>query len=431
VFNEQTLAEIALSLDERERAVMAENGLDSAEFMAFSQEASGNVALDGNFSIQVLDEALRVWNLSCTPLASTQPCAVAARRAPLRERGFLCNLDKHWLSLRRLGTEWWNFNSLEAAPAPVSDTYLNELLAQLQAEGYTVFVVTGEWSARNSMYGEASQDGAWLTREQAAQLRAAAARDKVAGRTRTAAENALARAARGGGQLTLRGWGGANDDGEDPELRRALAASMGEVADGWAADRSGGGGGGSGGGGGGGGAAYARSPVGGASGVEDEDEALARAIAASLDEPQAKRRERVPPGAPPAPPPDAEEADPELAAALAASLAPATAPPSVAVAVPVAAAPAAPPALPREPDASEPGALQLALRLPSGVRATRFFLASDTLAAVAAAVQQAHGVDMRAHALTAGFPPRALAPPTATLAELGVTHKSVVSVTPA
>jgi ataxin-3 len=421
VFNEQTLAEIAHSLDERERAVMAENGLDSAEFVAFSQEASGNVALDGNFSIQVLDEALRVWSLSCTPLASTQPCAVAARRAPLRERGFLCNLDKHWLSLRKLGMEWWSFNSLEAAPAPVSDTYLNELLAQLQAEGYTVFVVNGEWTARNSLYGEPSHDGVWLAREQAAQLRAAAARDKVAGRTRTAAENALARAARGGGQLTLRGWGGANDDGEDPELRRALAASMGEVADGWTADRSDGGGAG---------AAYARSPVGVKSGAEDEDEALARAIAASLDEPQAKRRERVLPSAPL---PALDEADPELAAALAASLAdaaPAAAAP-VAANTGVAAASAAPPALPREPDASEPGALQLALRLPSGLRATRFFLGSDTLADVAAVVQLVHGVDMHAHALTAGFPPRALAPPTATLTELGVTHKSVVSIQPA
>ena len=402
VFNEQELATIALSLDERERQVMAESGVGTDDFRRFSEEASGNVSLDGNFSIQVLDEALRVWGLACTPLASSEPCAVAARRAPLSERGFLCNLDKHWYAIRRLGREWWDFNSLLPAPSPVSATFLQELLAQLQEEGYTIFVVTGAW-ARCSLYGEPSSDGVWLTREQAAELRADAARAKAAGRTRTAAENALARAARGGGQLTLRGWRGAQDDGDDPELRRALEASLGEHADGWAQHS---------------GAAPSRRDV--LSG--DEDEALARAIAASLDEPQAKRHA---PRFDLARDGDADE-DPELAAALAASVA---AVPSVAT--PPSEAEAGHTTPPREPDASEPGATQLALRLPSGARIMRRFLATDTLVGVAAVLQHAHGVDMRAHVLTSGFPPRALAPPSATLAELGLANaSSLINVQP-
>jgi hypothetical protein len=80
--NEQSLAEIALALDERERAVMAENGMDSAEFRAFAGEASGNVALDGNFSVQV-----RVQ-----PPAAGRLCAPAGQRraAVARNRGGHC-----------------------------------------------------------------------------------------------------------------------------------------------------------------------------------------------------------------------------------------------------------------------------------------------------------------------------------------------------
>lgn len=394
-FNEQELSEIALRLDEQERAVMAEQGFDTAEFRAFSQEASGNVSLDGNFSISVLQNALRVWGLACTPFrSSTEPEAAAARAAPVAQRGYLLNLDRHWYAIRRLGVEWWNFNSLLAAPEPVSDTYLSLLLEQLQVEGWSIFVVSGAWQARGAMRGEATSDGVWLSRSQAAALRADAARDKAAARTRTAAQTLFSRAAKDGGKLTLRAWGGAGDDGDDPELAQALAASLGEAGGAgiWA---------------GGGGAAPSRTQPQTAPAVEraaspvDEDEALARAIAASLDEPDAKRRDVG-----------------VSVAAAAADCAPAAS-----------AAGAA--ALPREPAAEEAGALQLALRLPNGVRLTRYFLSSDTAEDVAAVAAAAGGVDMSRHALSSGFPPRPLAPRTATLAELGVSDKALITVQPA
>jgi len=379
-FNEQELSEIALRLDEQERLVMAELG-DTAELRAFAAEGSGNVSLDGNFSITVLQEALRVWGLACTPFASkTEPAAAAARAAPVAQRGFLLNLDKHYYTIRRIGREWWNFNSLLAAPEPVSDTYLRLLLEQLEVEGWSIFVITGAWQARSALRGQASADGVWLSRSQAAELRESAARDKVAARTRTAAQTLFSRAAQEGGKLTLRAWGGANDAGDDPELARALAASLGEADVGWAAgapvrQRE-----------------HAPSPV-------DEDEALARAIAASLDEPEAKRR-------------SAEASTPAEAA-----------PP------PVPATPATPAELPREPAADEAGALQLALRLPNGTRMMRRFLATDTAAGVAA-VASAAGFDMQRHVLTSGFPPRELSPRDATLAALGVGDKALINVQP-
>ena len=47
--------QIALALDEQERAFMAEGGLTSKDYLKFAAEESGNVANDGMFSIQVGD----------------------------------------------------------------------------------------------------------------------------------------------------------------------------------------------------------------------------------------------------------------------------------------------------------------------------------------------------------------------------------------
>jgi ataxin-3 len=378
--NEQELSEIALRLDDAERVCMAEAGIDTADFRAFAAEESGNVSLDGNFSLTVLQEALRVWGLACTPFASkTEPEAAAARAAPVAQRGFLLNLDRHWYSIRRIGVEWFNFNSLLAAPQPVSDTYLALMLQQLQVEGWSIFVVTGAWQARGAMRGEASADGVWLSRSQAAALCADAARDKAAARTRTAAQTLFSRAAQEGGKLTLRAWGGGADAGDDPDLAKALAASLGEADVGWVSS----------------GAPPSRPRERPASPI-DEDEALARAIAASLDEPEAKRRPAaVAAPAEASPPPDAQPAP-----------------------------------LPREPAPGDAGAIQLALRLPNGTRLTRYFFATDTVEDVAA-VAAAAGIDMTRHTLSSGFPPRALAPRSATLAELGVSDKALVTAQPA
>ena len=44
-------------------------------------EDSGNVADDGNYSIQVIEEALKVWNLTCHSL--TNPDMKEAKDNPL------------------------------------------------------------------------------------------------------------------------------------------------------------------------------------------------------------------------------------------------------------------------------------------------------------------------------------------------------------
>ena len=51
-FTSEDLREIAAEFDQRERDLMKEAGVDSADFMRYMAEDSGNAAVDGNFSIQ-------------------------------------------------------------------------------------------------------------------------------------------------------------------------------------------------------------------------------------------------------------------------------------------------------------------------------------------------------------------------------------------
>ncbi|XP_057638109.1 ataxin-3 isoform X8 [Chionomys nivalis] len=89
-FSPVELSSIAHQLDEEERIRMAEGGVTSEDYRTFLQP-SGNMDDSGFFSIQ-----------------------------------------------------WFNLNSLLTGPELISDTYLALFLAQLQQEGYSIFVVKGD-----------------------------------------------------------------------------------------------------------------------------------------------------------------------------------------------------------------------------------------------------------------------------------------------
>jgi len=59
------------------------------------------------------------------------------------QRAYICNYRDHWFTVRRLGRQWFNLNSLLTGPELLSDTYLSEFLAQLLGEGYSIFLVLG------------------------------------------------------------------------------------------------------------------------------------------------------------------------------------------------------------------------------------------------------------------------------------------------
>ncbi|XP_012871718.1 PREDICTED: ataxin-3 isoform X1 [Dipodomys ordii] len=141
-FSPVELSSIAHQLDEEERIRMAEGGVTSEDYRSFLQQPSGNMDDSGFFSIQVISNALKVWGLEL--ILFNSPEYQRLRIDPINERSFICNYKEHWFTVRKLGKQWFNLNSLLTGPELISDTYLALFLAQLQQEGYSIFVVKGD-----------------------------------------------------------------------------------------------------------------------------------------------------------------------------------------------------------------------------------------------------------------------------------------------
>lgn len=140
-YNAVDLAEIARELDEQERQAMAMGNINSPEYLEFLQQPSSNFDDSGYFSVQVICKALQFWDLQMMPFNSQ--AAENIRADPTSESAYICNQQNHWLTIRKLGKQWFNLNSMKSCPELISDTYLSLLLAQLQTEGYSIFVISG------------------------------------------------------------------------------------------------------------------------------------------------------------------------------------------------------------------------------------------------------------------------------------------------
>uniref|UniRef100_A0A3P9KGE0 ubiquitinyl hydrolase 1 n=1 Tax=Oryzias latipes TaxID=8090 RepID=A0A3P9KGE0_ORYLA len=105
------------------------------------KQPSGNMDDSGFFSIQVISNALRVWGLELILFNSREYQSLMIN--PINEKAFICNYKEHWFTIRKLGQQWFNLNSLLTGPELISDTYLALFLAQLQQEGYSIFVIQG------------------------------------------------------------------------------------------------------------------------------------------------------------------------------------------------------------------------------------------------------------------------------------------------
>ncbi|XP_056092057.1 ataxin-3 [Rhinichthys klamathensis goyatoka] len=140
-FSPVELSAIAHQLDEEERMRMAEGGVQTEEYRTFLQQPSGNMDDSGFFSIQVISNALGVWGLEIVLFNSREYQQLQID--PIHEKAFICNYKEHWFTVRKLGQQWFNLNSLLTGPELISDTYLALFLAQLQQEGYSIFVIRG------------------------------------------------------------------------------------------------------------------------------------------------------------------------------------------------------------------------------------------------------------------------------------------------
>ncbi|XP_078727994.1 ataxin-3 isoform X2 [Lampetra fluviatilis] len=142
-FTAVDLSTLAVQLDEAERLRMAEGGITSQEYQRFMEQPSGNMDDSGFFSIQVINSALGVWGLEMAPVNARH--FQRSHIELLKEMAFICNYKEHWLTVRKLGNQWFNMNSLLSGPELISDTYLSLFLAQLQQEGYAIFAVRGSF----------------------------------------------------------------------------------------------------------------------------------------------------------------------------------------------------------------------------------------------------------------------------------------------
>ncbi|XP_054274276.1 ataxin-3-like [Macrosteles quadrilineatus] len=143
-FTAVDLAALAQEMDEAERLRMAESGVDSEDYRRFLEQPSGNMDDSGYFSVQVISSALELWGLEMIPYNSSEPRAVEAQNNPADQKAYICNYRDHWFTIRRLANQWFNLNSLLTGPELISNTYLAMFLAQLQQEGYSIFLVYGE-----------------------------------------------------------------------------------------------------------------------------------------------------------------------------------------------------------------------------------------------------------------------------------------------
>ncbi|GAB4817846.1 hypothetical protein N2152v2_004892 [Parachlorella kessleri] len=474
--------QIAQDLDEAEKKLMLESGMESADYLRFLAEESGNVAgkpsgvnaavvsLDvgklppamalcadhGMFSIQVLAKALDVWGLTAIPI--NNPEAADAKADPTREHAFICNLREHWFTIREIWGQWWNLNSIFSAPEPLSPFYLSAFLGTLQEQGYSIFVVRGQLPAEPHP-DSITRDGPgrWLTPEGARMEHESSQKLKQQGFLKAAYKGVLTKASEMGNVVRLQTAGAKRahqgedefEGGEDPDLARALAASLADRED---HDMAAVGGSGQRGG-------FDGGLQGGQSNLDalhdDEDADLAAAIAASLadhgQQAQQAQQQQQQSGHAGAHQQQPDRGGPQtgaaqLTAAVAAGLqqhtqhAPpvpggaASEPESTAAAsvAPLRPAPAkggTQPDLPQlgpEPEPGQEGTIEVGLRLPDGSRHTRRFLAEQHTVGHVAALAAAQGVDMARHRLALRFPRRVFDDLGKTLQEAGISDKEML-----
>lgn len=142
-YNAVDLASLGHQMDEEERIRMAESGVDSEDYKLFLEQPSGNMDDSGYFSVQVISSALKVWGLELIPYNSTESAAIMAQNDPLQMKAYICNYKGHWFTIRKIGKQWFNLNSVLSGPELISDTYLSMYLAQLLQEDYSIFIVIG------------------------------------------------------------------------------------------------------------------------------------------------------------------------------------------------------------------------------------------------------------------------------------------------
>lgn len=106
----------------------------------------------------MLNKAFALWGLDLIPLHSTDEVATDIRSNPTKATAYIFNFNAHWYCIRQFKTDpvlrpsssneshaFFNLDSLLSRPEYMSSSFLTEYLKQMQNEGYSIFVVSGEF----------------------------------------------------------------------------------------------------------------------------------------------------------------------------------------------------------------------------------------------------------------------------------------------
>jgi len=80
---------------------------------------------DGNYNIQVLQEALKIYNIEIVPLKKNEAEELLKNSYDTLD-AFIFNSTTHWFAIRKIDNVWFNLNSCNSLPGPqiISDFYL-------------------------------------------------------------------------------------------------------------------------------------------------------------------------------------------------------------------------------------------------------------------------------------------------------------------
>ena len=125
------LSEIGLELDKIERELTGGH---------YSQN---NVDDDGNYGIQVLQKALKLYGADLTPLKKRQAISYIEQNGIIIE-ALIFNSSTHWFAIRKINDIWFNLNSTNSLPGPeiITDFYLSAFIQGAEDVGYTNFLVS-------------------------------------------------------------------------------------------------------------------------------------------------------------------------------------------------------------------------------------------------------------------------------------------------
>ena len=103
----------------------------------------GNVDDDGNYNIQVLSEALKIYNTEIVPLKKSEAENMLSNNEIDNLEAFIFNSSTHWFAIRRIDGIWFNLNSTNSIPGPeiISDFYLSAFIQGTEDIGYSNFMI--------------------------------------------------------------------------------------------------------------------------------------------------------------------------------------------------------------------------------------------------------------------------------------------------